>query len=148
MKNNGRRFLDFIPLLSEEEIDFDHLAGSFAVIQCKGKYLLCYNVWREQWEIPAGSREGNETPMECAKRELYEETGQRVNKMELKGILKSQNLQDGSIINNPVYYSVVSELQPFLENKETSAILLWDLQEKIGPLDEVDIKIFDYIRGW
>jgi ADP-ribose pyrophosphatase len=27
------------------------------------------------WEIPAGTRDGNETPLDCAKRELAEETG-------------------------------------------------------------------------
>jgi 8-oxo-dGTP diphosphatase len=47
---------------------------------------------------------------------------------------------------NPVYFSFVEKLQPFLKNAETSEIKLWDLKENIGCVDEVDIKIFDYIQ--
>jgi hypothetical protein len=37
---------------------YQPLIGSFAVIKCKGKTLLCYNNWRNQWEIPVGQRGG------------------------------------------------------------------------------------------
>jgi 8-oxo-dGTP diphosphatase len=146
-KNNGRRFVDIIRLAERDITKFSPIAGSFAVIVCKGKFLLCYNVWRNQWEIPAGSREGNETPMECAMRELYEETGQKVQVMKFIGLLHSVNIQDSSNIYNPVYFSTVSKLQPFRENDETSKILLWDLQEEIGPIDEVDINILNFLGG-
>jgi len=62
------------------------LAGSYAVIKCDDKYLLCYNTLRKQWELPAGQREKNETPKECAIRELFEETGQCVSKIDFKGL--------------------------------------------------------------
>lgn len=64
-----------LDLVNSKEIEINQyqpLAGSFAVIRCKDKYLLCYNKWRKQWELPAGQREEGETPMECAIRELYE----------------------------------------------------------------------------
>ena len=146
-KNNGRKFVGFIRLYESDLTNYNPISGSFAVIKCKGKYLLCYNVWRNQWEIPAGNREGNETPMECAIRELYEETGQRVKTMEFLGLLKSKDLQDGLIIYNPVYFSTILELQPFRENDEISKIQLWDLKEEIGPIDEVDIHIISFLGG-
>ncbi|MGD6834837.1 NUDIX domain-containing protein [Sutcliffiella halmapala] len=89
-KNNGIEFLDFISMSEEDMFNYQPLAGSFAVIKCEGKYLMCYNVWRKQWELPAGCREGDETPKECAIRELFEETGQIVSDLEFKGLLKSK----------------------------------------------------------
>ena len=144
-KNNGIEFLDFISLCEEDMLKYQSLAGSFAVIKCKGKYLMCYNVRREQWELPAGRREGGETPKECAIRELFEETGQIVTDLEFKGLLKSKNAISGEVRYNPVYFTEVEKLQPFIENEETSEIRLWDLKEELGYLDSVDIRIFELI---
>ncbi|RDI37224.1 NUDIX domain-containing protein [Falsibacillus pallidus] len=145
-KNNGFEFLDFIKISEEEMSIYKPIAGSFAVINCTGRYLMCYNSWRKQWELPAGQREAHETSKECAIRELYEETGQIVHDLDFKGLIKVKNLSNGNVKYNPIYFSSIDELQPFQENNETSEIKLWDLKEKIGVLDEVDIKVFDYVR--
>ena len=55
----------------------------------------------------------SETPRECAVRELYEETGQIVNDLEFKGLLKLKNQWNGSVKYNPVYFSFIEKLQPF-----------------------------------
>jgi len=144
-KNNGYEFLDFIRIKEVDMHSYEPISGSFAVINCKGKYLMCYNTWRKQWEIPAGRREENETPKECAIRELYEETGQVVNDLTFKGLLKVKNSLNGQIKYNPVYFTTIEKLQPFLTNDETDAIKLWDLKEKIGYIDNVDFKLFKYV---
>lgn len=146
IKNNGFEFLDFLVIIETEMYDYHRLAGSYAVIECDNKYLLCYNTWREQWELPAGQREENETPKNCAIRELYEETGQSVSELKFKGLLKVKNLISNEIKYNPVYFTRLEKLQPFQINKETSAIQLWDLKTSIGYIDEVDYKLFDYIN--
>ncbi|MEK4486399.1 NUDIX hydrolase [Psychrobacillus sp. FSL H8-0484] len=144
-KNNGFEFLEFISLKEKDIDDYQPLAGSYAVIKCKEKYLLCYNNYRKQWEVPAGQREENETPKECALRELYEETGQIVTDIEFKGLLKVKNTMNGNIKFNPVYFTTIKKLQPFIENEETSDIVLWNLYDEIGNIDSVDIKIFEYV---
>jgi 8-oxo-dGTP diphosphatase len=137
-KNNEFKFLDFISVKEEEIDDFYPIAGSYAVIKSSGKFLLCYNTWRKQWELPAGKREENESPKECAMRELYEETGQSVDDLEFMGLLKVKNLSNHNVKYNPVYFSIVEKIHPFLPNKETSEIVLWNLKDEIGTIDETD----------
>lgn len=121
-KNNGFEFIEFIFIREDELIDFNSLAGSYAIIQSEGNYLLCYNTTRKQWEIPAGRSEANETPKECAIREFYEETGQSIADMQFKGLLKVRNISNGNIKYNPVYFAAIHTLQPFIQNNETSSI--------------------------
>ena len=49
----------------------------FAVIISKseGKWVFCKHKERDTYEVPGGHREENETILDTAKRELYEETG-------------------------------------------------------------------------
>ena len=145
-KTHEYEFLEFIKLEEKEINSFQPIAGSYAVVKCNDKYLLCFNTYRNQWELPAGKREEYETPKECAFRELFEETGQLVENLEFQGLLKVKKLATGSIKYNPVYFTIINELQEFRKNTETSAITLWDLQENIGYIDEIDVHIFNYIR--
>jgi 8-oxo-dGTP diphosphatase len=118
LKNNGFEFLEFIRLKEEELCSFAPLAGR---------------------------REGAETPKECAIRELFEETGQKLADMTFEGVLKVKNQKNGQLKFNPVYSAVTDHLQPFRENDETTEIKLWDGKEDIGWFDEVDIKILEYV---
>ena len=145
-KNNGFEFIDFLVVNETEIYNYHRLAGSYAIIKCDDKYLLCYNTLRKQWELPAGQREKNEAPRDCAIRELYEETGQNVSELEFKGLLKVKNLKSDEIKYNPIYFSTIEKLQPFQKNNETSQIQLWDLKQPIGYIDEVDIKLFGYVK--
>lgn len=146
-KYHGYEFFNFIKI-NENDINTYHpVAGSFDVLKCKGKFLLCFNTWRKQWELPAGQREGDETPKECALRELYEETGQIVKDLEFLGLLKVRNITNGNIKFNPVYYTTMDKLQPFLENEETSHIMLWSFDEEISDIDSVEIKLLEYLES-
>jgi 8-oxo-dGTP diphosphatase len=132
--------------VDEKEIDgYQRLAGSFNVIICKGQYLICYNKYRGQWELPAGKRESGETPKECAFRELYEETGQLAEELAFKGLLKVINTKNGEIKYNPVYFGELNNLQPFIENEETTQIKLWNGKEEIGCIDPIDMEVLKYI---
>lgn len=144
LKNNGFEVVDFIHIAEEEMYSVHPLAGSFAIIKCEGKYLICYNTWRKQWELPAGHREEHETPKQCAIRELYEETGQIVEDMDFKGVLKSKNTESMAVKYNPVYFATLDTLQPFLKNAETSTIKLWDFSEEIGSIGILDYKLMEY----
>lgn len=81
----------------------------------------------------------------CYKRTLRRNWSERFG-LEFKGLLKVKNVTKNEIKYNPVYFTTLEKLQPFQKNNETSAINLWDLKQQIGYIDEVDIKIFDYIK--
>lgn len=84
--------------------------------------MICFNTLRNQWELPAGTREQNETPRECAVRELFEEAGQSVTELKFKGLLKVKDIKTGNIKFNPIFYMDVKELQLFIKNEETTEI--------------------------
>ena len=96
--------------------------------------------------MPAGRREVDESPKECAIRELYEETGQKVEDLTLQGLAKIRNLETHHVKYNPVYFSKVSHLTPFIPNDEMERIILWDLTSDIGPVDYVDVRIWKALK--
>ncbi|WP_267930466.1 NUDIX domain-containing protein [Cytobacillus spongiae] len=133
-----------MPIPEEEIWDHNPIAGSFSVIMVGEKVLMCYNVFRQQWELPAGKREGNETTRECALRELFEETGQHLQYLHFKGLMKVKKAS-GAVQYNPVYTASLKELQPFIPNPETNEIILWDQKMDIGTMDAVDVKLLLYL---
>ena len=57
------------------EIDDSLLTFSVIITKFQKKYVLVKHKKRTTLEFPGGKREINEDILECAKRELYEETG-------------------------------------------------------------------------
>ena len=146
MTQHHYEFVDFLQMQEETLLQYKPLAGSYAVIRMNGKFLICYNKWRKQWELPAGGREQNETPKQCAMRELFEETGQKVSDLQFIGLLQSKHAHTGALKHNPVYFAETKTLQPFIENDEIVEIQLWDASTPLDHFDPLDRKILDYIK--
>lgn len=147
LKFHGWEFKQLIPLSNTSKFNqFQPIAGSYAVLTCKKSFLLCYNTWRKQWELPAGKKEADETSLECARRELFEETGQEINTLKLIAVAELVHLNDRKRKYNPIFASEVSELQPFQVNDETSEIMLWDTFSSLSSVDAVDKRIIEEIH--
>lgn len=142
---NSYQFIDFLVIHEHEMDNYSPIAGSYAIVKCSGKFLICYNKWRNQWEFPAGKRELHESAKQCAMRELYEETGQIVYDLRFIGLVKSKNDLSGKQKFNPVYMTEVQTLQPFIENDEIEKTMLWDMTEEINPFDSLDKAFIPYL---
>jgi 8-oxo-dGTP diphosphatase len=144
----GQQLLEYINISEKNLMESSELrpvTGSFAFVRCDGKYLIAYNKWRKQWEFPAGKIEVGESYKECAGRELYEETNQRISDFQFKGVFKIYDKNTKSIRYRTAYFAEVDKIDEFKENNEMKEIMLWDLESDIGYFDEVDKKMLELI---
>lgn len=145
---SGWKLIEYIDI-QEEDIDcYENVTGAYAILKVAGKYVIGYNSWRQQWEFPAGGIDAGETPRQAAIRELFEETHQRNEELEFKGLCKVVDAK-GVIKYQAIFIGEQTELFPFehKENDEMSEIRLWDMQEDIGYVDECDVKIAQIVFG-
>ena len=133
---------EYINIPEEEISDYPNVTGSYAIVKVCGKYLIGYNIWRKQWEFPAGGIEEGETARQAAYRELFEETHQGDLALEFKGLFKVTD-SHGKQKYQAVFLGEKEALEPFTcsEGDEMSEIRLWNLKEDIGYVDELDAAI-------
>ena len=58
-----------------ENIPDENLAFAVIITKSEGKWVFCKHKERDTFEIPGGHRDTGESILQCARRELYEETG-------------------------------------------------------------------------
>lgn len=110
---------------------------SVTIIDYDNKFLICYNRWRKQWELPGGRRNKGETLENCAKREVYEETGQGLENIHILGFAKISSPK-GRVFHLGVYYSFLTTLKEFIPNDEIKAIKMWDMSSELEYFDEIN----------
>lgn len=100
---------------------------SDAVVICQGKILLIKRKFapgKDTWALPGGFRNGNETFLDCAIRELQEETNIRVPEKVLRGCITKTQLFDSptrsfGIPRNTL--AVMIKIQPDADGKPPRA---------------------------
>lgn len=143
---SGWTLLEYIDIEEKDIKKYENVTGAYAILKIKDKYVIGYNGWRKQWEFPAGGINEGETAREAAIRELYEETHQKNEELEFKGLFKVEDAK-GKIKYQAVFVGEQDELSPFqyTENDEMDEIKLWDMKEDIGYVDECDVKIVQMV---
>ncbi len=143
---NGDVFLEFLKLDKEDFTpNFKNMVThSLVIIEYKGSFLLVYNRFRNQWELAGGMIEPGEHPRTCAKRELWEESGQQADNLILKGIMKFSLQPDERIEYGALYSGSIHKREKFFPNTEIEKIVFWNKCSDIGYIDEIDLKLLEY----
>lgn len=143
---SGWKLLEYIDIREEDIEKYPNVTGAYAILKVGDKYVVGYNGWRKQWEFPAGGIDVGETAREAAIRELYEETHQRNEQLEFRGLFKVEDAK-GHIKYQAIFTCQQNELMSFehTEVDEMNEIMLWDMKEDIGYVDECDVKIVQMI---
>ena len=124
----------------------------FAIIIAKhnGKWVFCKHKDRNTFELPGGHREQNETILQTAKRELYEETGALI--FDIKPLFaysvigKSKVVPTGEETFGMLYFADVKEFESELHSEIESVYLFDDLPtEWTYPLIQ-PLLINEYLR--
>lgn len=136
--------------INEEEL-YDNKntipTSAYAIIKIQGNFLIGYNKYREQWEFPAGKIELGESAIEAARRELYEETHQIVDKLKFCGLFKIYDRTNKEYRFRVVYKGEADSLREFIPVKgdEMLGIRLWDFCDKSIYVDSVDTKMVEIL---
>lgn len=143
---SGWTLLEHLDIKEEEIAEYENVTGAFAIVTLDGQFLIGYNKWRQQWEFPGGGIEPGETAREAAKRELFEETHQRATELVFKGISRMQR-PSGVFCYQAVFVGKIDRLESFVatDEDEMHDIMLWDLKQDIGYVDECDLKIVETV---
>lgn len=139
---SGWKLLEYVDIKEKDIEKYSNVTGAYAILKVGDKYVVGYNGWRKQWEFPAGGIDEGETAREAAIRELYEETHQRNEQLVFRGLFKVEDAK-GNIKYQAIFTCQQDELIPFehTEFDEMNEIMLWDMKEDIGYVDECDVKI-------
>jgi 8-oxo-dGTP diphosphatase len=96
----------------------------------ENKWIICKNKNRDTWETSGGHIEQNESPIEAAKRELYEETG--AIDFEIKPICdywacdEPHETENISWSNGQVFLAKIKKIEEIPQNSEMECIGFFD----------------------
>lgn len=106
---------------------------SLVVVAHAGKVLMIFNRWRQEWELPGGMIEPQETPREAARRELREETGIDTADLRFRArtlfSLKRPDRREYAA----VFSVLLNDLPALTINAEASGFLWWTPSSHAGP---------------
>lgn len=124
--------------------EIDDKLLSFAVIISKSnnKWVLCKHKYRNTYEAPGGHREPNETILDTAKRELYEETGAL--NFTIKQISPYSTYDGVNKTFGMLYYADIASFENNLHN-EIEKILLTESLEQNWTYPEIQPKLIEKV---
>lgn len=107
------------------------------VARYRDSFVFCKHKDKNTYELPGGHIEENETALEAAKRELYEETG--ATKFELEFVIFYTYHNDTAAI----YYAEIEEIGPL--KYEIESLIFCDYMPKELTYPHIQPSVFNYV---
>ncbi len=138
----GNALVDFRVVVEEDLTRLGErvaLPASLVVVTHAGAVLMMFDSWREQWELPGGTREPGETARRAAVRELGEETGIHAVDLAFAAVAEFE-LTEPERRELLAVYGVHLEVVPrLIVNEEALAFRWWPptrpVRDDMSPLD-------------
>ncbi|MBX3081992.1 MAG: NUDIX hydrolase [Anaerolineae bacterium] len=146
---NGDELVEFHPML-----ELPVPAGRFSVpltfacvvVKHQDAVLYVYNVFHNEWQLPAGNLEAGETPQQAAVRELFEESGQVAPSLTYAGVVLLHLARSNQFELGALYTGTLETLQPFAANTETDRLMFWTPAQPISEyINEIGIKLAELV---
>ncbi|MCQ1531633.1 NUDIX hydrolase [Lutispora saccharofermentans] len=110
----------------------------------RGNWILCKHKKRDTWETAGGHIEAGETPMDAAKRELFEETG--AVSFDIKPVFDYWAADETSEANGMVFYAEINELGNLPES-EMERIGCFETLPSNLTYKDITPKLFEYLSN-
>jgi 8-oxo-dGTP diphosphatase len=130
-----------------EAYELNHLKNyKYVVIIAKyqGNWIFCKHKKRNTWETAGGHIESGETPLDAAKRELFEETG--AVSFDIKPIFDYWAEDETSEANGMVFYAEIKELNDLPES-EMGKVKCFEALPANLTYKDITLKLFQYLEN-
>lgn len=114
------------------------------IAKYNGKWVLCKHKKRDTWETAGGHIELGESPLEAAKRELFEETG--AVSFDIKPIFDYWAGDETSGANGMVFYAEIVKLSKLPES-EMEKIEYFETLPSNLTYKDITPKLFQYLEN-
>jgi len=122
----------------------DHISFQYAIIvsRYRNRWIWVRHRQRTTWELPAGHLESGESPMEAARRELFEETGAL--RFTIEPMSAYEGTYRGQQVFGMIYLANVSELG-ILPDYEIGEIRLFESIPESLTYPEIQPVFFQFV---